>query len=992
MRNFIYYIFPPRRKELRWTSFITPVLFPLLFGVTCLLLELTGKLLFTKPAAFWLVLILPWFWWMIENGYSGLYGFRQIIAVWVRLSIAGIFIMLLAEPRAVRESKALSVVYTLDISDSIADDASTKALEYVVSTVHKKPEADKAGLIVFGKDAAVELPPRVTFPFEAVNSLISRDDTNIEKSLLLSAAMIPEDENGRIVLITDGNETSGAVKNALDELKSRSIMVDVLPVQFNFGKEVWLEKLELPVNVKEGETYDASVILSALTPGKGRLVLEENGQTIFEKDVQYNAGKNRFTIPIYLRTPGYYEYNARIDVPKGEDGWNKNNIAINYIYLRGKGKVLFLRDPSGDKREWELIAQTIRKSGREVEVKDAIDCPRDTMTMMPYDCVVMVNVSADMFDIVQLNAIRDAVYSQGTGLLMVGGRNSFGPGGYHRTPIDEALPVDMDISTKKVLPKGALAIILHTCEFENGNTWAKRIAKAAIRVLGEQDEAGLLAWDYKVGEGWIFPLTPVSQYEDMVKKINNCEPGDMPAFGTTMKLGLEGLKKSDAATKHMIIISDGDPQPPTPELVQEFVKAEISVSTVLVDGYHQGSFQNVMKALASTTGGRFYYPQNPEALPSIFIKEAKTLKKSMIQNKTFTPKVEFDDGSILKGIDTMPPLHGYVLTTPKSDSRRCSVVLRGPDTDQVDPVLAVGRFGTGKSAAFTSDLSPNWAKDWMQWDKLEAFVKQLVVNISRVSMESSLRMSSYCSGNTGVVTVEDFHPQEGFLEIMAKIKGPGDVGLDLKLEQVGPRRYQGKFDLWGEGRYQIFAAGVGDKRNDTVAGGLVVPYSAEYLRFKSNPAVIEKIAEATGGRILTGTETGDEIFVKERKTRRSSKPVFEIFLVLLACLIPLDVGIRRVQIDFSVLMGFFRRKKKTGESTETLGSLLKRKKDVDAKMEESVKDMQISIPKPSGRTFPAKPPPKKDEPKQEKKSEEKPEQKTEEMSMTERLLAKKRKK
>ena len=42
------------------------------------------------------------------------------------------------------------------------------------------------------------------------------------------------------------------------------------------------------------------------------------------------------------------------------------------------------------------------------------------------------------------------------------------------------------------ITKGARALILHTCEFAEGNTWAKRIAEEAIRVLGGEDEVGLL--------------------------------------------------------------------------------------------------------------------------------------------------------------------------------------------------------------------------------------------------------------------------------------------------------------------------------------------------------------------------------------------------------------------------------------------------------------------------------------------------------------------
>src|SRR4029079_2289934 len=92
-------------------------------------------------------------------------------------------------------------------------------------------------------------------------------------------------------------------------------------------------------------------------------------------------------------------------------------------------------------------------------------------------------------------------------VFMVGGANSFGPGGYHRTVVEEALPVTMDISQKKILPKAALALILHTCEFPEGNTWAKRITKQAIGVLGNQDEVGVLIYG-PMAEQWVFKLTP----------------------------------------------------------------------------------------------------------------------------------------------------------------------------------------------------------------------------------------------------------------------------------------------------------------------------------------------------------------------------------------------------------------------------------------------------------------------------------------------------
>jgi len=920
-RKWLLNLAPPPRKRVTFGAILPLLIFLIVFASGCLFVSFRHLVEFSNLAPFGLLVLSLWVWWLQVAGYNGLSDFRSTVALLVRLTVFGIFILALAEPRVVSQNHGLALIYALDVSDSMGEKVSDQSLSYILKTAGGKPEKDAAGLVVFGHDAAVELPPRLSFPFEVVNARVAKDGTDIAKALSLAAAVVPEDKQGRIVLASDGVETEGNVAGLLDDLKSRHVAVDVLPIQYDYQHEVWLERLDLPRQVKIGETYEASVLLNSLQPGDGKLVLRENDKVIAEQTVHYEQGKNRYTLPLYFREPGYYEYVATIEPPPGQDGWQENNTAINFLYLKGEGKVLLVTDPQGDPRDYETLVKALKDAQRLVEVRSAFEFPRDAMSLMPYDCVVFVNVAADSFDPVQMQSLHDAIYNQGIGFLMVGGKNSFGPGGYHRTPVEEALPVDMDIQQKKVLPKGALVIVLHTCEFPEGNVWAKRIAKEAIRVLGAEDEAGVLIYG-PGGDQWVFPLTPVSDYEHMVTLINQCEPSDMPSFQSIMQMGLTGLKASDAAAKHMIIISDGDPSPPTPDLVNQFLAAKISVSTVVINP-HGGEDIPVMQSLAGVTGGHHYLVMDPNELPSIFIKEAKTLKRSMIQNITFVPTVEFFS-PVLKGIDSMPPLHAYVLTTPKA---RSITILKGPSKDEINPVLSTWRFGLGTTAAFTSDLSPNWGSDWVQWDKYEAFVKQLMIEISRVEQKSDLNLQTFASGDEGVILVEDYHPQESMLEIQAQISGPHERETSLSLKQTGPRSYEARFPLWGKGQYQIAIAGVGAGRNEQTLGGFVVAYSPEYLRFRSDPITLRQIADRTGGRILSGQETGKELFTVPRQPKETSKSIVDWLLILLACLIPLDVGVRRVQLDWSVVRGWFGAGKKA-ESTETLGALLKLKEKV----------------------------------------------------------------
>lgn len=452
----------------------------------------------------------------------------------------------------------------------------------------------------------------------------------------------------------------------------------------------------------------------------------------------------------------------------------------------------------------------------------------------------------------------------------------------------------------------------------------------------------------------------------------------MPSFQSIMQMGLAGLKPNDAATKHMIIISDGDPSPPTSDLVQQFVAEKISVSTVVINP-HGGQDISMMQVLSDVTGGRHYLVMDPNQLPSIFIKEAKTLKRSMIQNTTFVPTVEFAS-PVLKGIDAMPPLHAYVLTTPKP---RSVTILKGPAEDEINPVLCTWRFGLGKTAAFTSDLSPNWGANWVQWKQYEAFVKQLMIEISRVESHSDLFVQTFAAGDEGVILVEDYHPQETMLEIQAQISGPHERETRLSLKQVGPRRYEGRFPLSGKGRYQIVLAGVGGGRNEQALGGFVVAYSPEYLRFRSDPVTLRQIAERTGGRILSGQETGKDLFAIPREPKETSKSIVDLLLILLACLIPVDVGVRRVQLDWRVIRVWFGGGRKT-ESTETLGALLRLKEKVRETTDAGRKSAPVISPTPIRPAPQPKPTtkPADTEPMPEPESS---------VSTTERLLAMKRK-
>ncbi|MBC8112965.1 MAG: hypothetical protein H7062_01175 [Candidatus Saccharimonas sp.] len=367
----------------------------------------------------------------------------------------------------------------------------------------------------------------------------------------------------------------------------------------------------------------------------------------------------------------------------------------------------------------------------------------------------------------------------------------------------------------------------------------------------------------------------------------------------------------------------------------------MSVSMVAIFP-HGGLDISKMQGVAEVTGGRYYFPEDPAQLPAIFIKESKTLKRSLLQNKVFTPTIGFPS-PVVKGLEGMPELKGYVITTAKGHP--AMQILNGPpdaeQSDSIDPILAIWQHGLGKTAAFTSDFSTNWGSNWQKWDRFQPFVKQLLTDISRVKKDGHLRMSTQTSGGDAVIVVEDFHPDESFLELNAKLSGPGQKTENIQLKQVGPRRYQATVPLWGHGRYHAIAQGVGGDRKDLAFGGFIVSYSPEYLRFRSNRQTLQEIADRTGGKMLSGDPVKDDIYMRGRAPKRSSKPIFDWFLIALAILIPLDVAIRRIQIDFRAIWKTLTMQRH-GPSTATMGTLLQTKQTIS----EALKSRKSERPLP----------------------------------------------
>lgn len=130
-----------------------------------------------------------------------------------------------------------------------------------------------------------------------------------------------------------------------------------------------------------------------------------------------------------------------------------------------------------------------------------------------YDAFIIGNVPASAFSPVQLAALAGCCRQNGAGLMMTGGYNTFGSGGYQQTPLAQLLPVDLTgkdeqlNDPRKVLPTrdGQASFVMQIAAAEQNqarwnqlpplsgaNLLRRRDRSAAVVLAADQDGTPIL--------------------------------------------------------------------------------------------------------------------------------------------------------------------------------------------------------------------------------------------------------------------------------------------------------------------------------------------------------------------------------------------------------------------------------------------------------------------------------------------------------------------
>lgn len=932
------------------------------------------RLTFESPWYLLLLAIVPVLWWFSYRSLRAFGRLRRITAIGLRTLVLVLIILALAEAQMVRISERLTVLYVLDQSLSIPEEQRRAMAEYVNASIkrHRKQD-DRAGVIVFGREGAIEVPPFDDDVQMASNleSPLDPQYTNLAVAMRLAQASFPEDASKRIVVVSDGNENLGDALEQAQALAGAGVGIDVVPVHYNRRGEVLVERVAIPNDLRRGEPFDLKIVLNNTreTGGgdagtvSGKLVLKKqvrgDSVVVSEGPVQLPPGKRVYTVRQEIDAAGFYTYEAQFvpDKPQ-DDTMPQNNRATTFTHVRGKGQVLLIEDHQG-RGQYDRLAEALRRHNLDVAVVSSDRAFSTLAELQQYDTVLLANVPREHFSDGQIQMLVRNTQQLGAGLVMLGAANSFGAGGWNNTELEKAMPVDFQIKSAKIVPRGALAMVMHASEMAQGNFWQKKIATEALNALGTRDYCGVIHYSHTSGRTewlWNPGMSVVGPARNqMLNLLGGMVPGDMPDFDPGMVMAYKALLKlPDAAVKHMIIISDGDPSRPTAGVLNALRQNQITVSTVAV-GTHGPADSSTMANIASQTGGKYYQVNNPQALPRIFQREARRVAQPLMYRNElgFSPRIRYPHEMISGISDPLPPITGYVLTTVKDNPLvEVSVVSPEPANEKNATILASWTYGLGKAVAFTTDAGHQYANRWTGWENYDKFFGQMIRwSMRPVDEEGKFSVATDVEDGQVRVVITALDKNDeflNFLDMSAGVVRPDLDSAEMKLEQTAPGRYVGTFPAQDPGSYMVLISPGPGKA--PIRTGVNVPYSDEFRGRPTNEPLLEQLAQmkpkgGSAGRLIEASDkTGStesllavDTFRHDLPKATSSQDIWYYLVLVGSCLFFFDVFVRRVQLSFAWvprLAGRLLRRTPPAEEPATIDRLRSRKAEVSSQFDQ----------------------------------------------------------
>ncbi|MBV9581107.1 MAG: VWA domain-containing protein, partial [Chloroflexi bacterium] len=450
-------------------------------------------LLLLLPACLALVYVL----WRTSRVYMP--PLRRRTSLVLRVLVVSLLVSVLAEPHVQLPANDVAVAFLLDRSDSVTPSMQADEQSFLASALQHKSPQDRAAVISFGGDPVIDRelstesdPPRLSPPTN-----LNPSATDIAAAIRAGLAVLPPSSARRLVLLSDGQENQEQADSATALAAAAGVQLMSVPLQSERGPSVLVRALDAPTQLREGERFSVSAEVQSNVVASATLYLLVDGTLVDTQAVNVEPGTSRFVLPVDPLLTGNHV--VRVQLQTDQDSVAENKSAGAYVIVQGPARVLIVEGTPG---EGQYLADALQSEGLQVDVTAPDGADLDNETLLGYASTILVDVPADSLPQDRMLSLKSYVRDHGGGLLVVGGDNAFGPGGYARTPLEDMLPVQMDLRGKSLSTSVALMLVMDVSGSMGGGPGgaskmdlAKEAALAAVELLGDYDQVGLLAFD-----------------------------------------------------------------------------------------------------------------------------------------------------------------------------------------------------------------------------------------------------------------------------------------------------------------------------------------------------------------------------------------------------------------------------------------------------------------------------------------------------------------
>jgi Ca-activated chloride channel family protein len=842
----------------------------------------------------------------------------------IRSFILALLVFALAGVQWVSAGGPLSVVFLVDESASVSDTSQAAAIQYVQKAIASMGPDDRAGVVLFGERAVVARALSGDKDWKPFGTHPAATATNIGDAIQAGLALFSEGGSRRLVLLSDGAETAGQAGGQARLAALAGVQLSVVPLGAQSQNDVAVDKVASPDTIPSGQQFEVRVLLKSTSDRSASVRLFDNDLPAGQRDVQLKTGDNVVIFNVTPAKEGFHVFKAR--VTSVDDRRPENNEAASFTMVRKPPTVLIV---AGSPADGNPLKQALKASQVSADVVAPDAMPIKDEALGAYDAVVLANASAGAIGVEGQQALQRYVRDLGHGLVMLGGDVSYGAGGYLRTPIEEALPVSMDVRTSEQRASLAMTFVVDKsgsmgrCHCGGAQQFnpamrtefgvskveiAKQAISKAAAVLNSTDKVGVVGFDESS-----HILVNMQDMSNLGQGKLEAALQPVAAEGNTnlyagLQAAVEELKQTDAKLKHIILISDGwTKQADFTALLNEMDSQNITLSTV---GAGQGA-GDLLRQIADKGGGKYYAATDVNTIPDVFLRETVRVVGSYYVEQPFKPEI-VRASPIVKGLDTatLPKLLGYNGSTLKPNA---DLVIKSPAGD---PILAQWQYGLGRSVAWTPDVKGRWATDWVKWPLFSQFAGQLIgwtiPSQASPGLETTFAATGGASSTGRDISVrinsqENSGAPRNFLKTSVMVTATNGVQLATNPTQEAPGVYGGVITGLAQGVYQVRVDQRDSATDQLVATqltGLVVPYPSEYRiqsgSEKAAATLLGDLAQLGQGKLLVMSQPA-EAFSHDISSQPRPITLWPWLLALAIALFPLDVAVRRLTVTRSDL-------------------------------------------------------------------------------------------